>query len=255
MSAPPDDSDDAILSLLLAGSPARVLAAVLPPTEETRATLDGSREALAQLAWALPPVTPSVSAREALERRLAEREKPAPRKALVVLDMIEDYLTPGRPLHVPRARAIIPALADRIAAARREGTPVVYLCDRHEQGDPELECWPTHALVGTTGGDVIPELAPRGAEPVLGHRTYSAFVGTDFDALLRKMDVNTLVLTGCATEVGLMATATDALMRGFRVEVPPDCQAGTNELAEQVTLGVLSVMRPVEPWAPPMRAP
>ena len=56
-----------------------------------------------------------------------------------------------------------------------------------------------------------------------------------------------LVITGCVTELGMFVTAADAMMRGFHVEVPPDCQAGSNPMAEQFALTTLSVMRPVEP--------
>jgi hypothetical protein len=36
-------------------------------------------------------------------------------------------------------------------------------------------------------------------------------------------------------------------MRGYQVEVPPDCHAGTSEAAEQAALRTLSVMRPTPP--------
>ena len=49
------------------------------------------------------------------------------------------------------------------------------------------------------------------------------------------------------TEVGIAATATDALQRGFVVTVPPDCQAGSTALTEQLTLLSLSTMPPYDP--------
>jgi nicotinamidase-related amidase len=159
--------------------------------------------------------------------------------------MLEDYLTPGRPLHVPRARMIIPALQARIARARADGDPILYLVDRHEPNDPELEHLPIHAMTGTSGASVVAELAPAPGDRVIPHRTFSAFFGTDLDRVLKELQINTLVLTGCATEVGLLATATDALQHGYTVEVPVDCQAGTNATAEQVALGVLSALRPL----------
>lgn len=248
-----DDRDEMLLALVLAGTPDRVIDAVVQPSDEDRVGLERHRTALASTALALKPVAPpTVEARAHFAARIAGSKSPRERlarRALVVLDMIGDYLTPGRPLHVPRAKAIVPALRERLDRAREAGEPVLYLCDRHAPDDPELHTWPAHAVEGTDGADVITELAPRPGEPVLGHRTYSAFFETELERTLRSLSVDTLVLTGCATEVGLLATATDALMRGFRVEVPVDCQAGTSEVAEQVALGVLHVMRPVEPFA------
>jgi nicotinamidase-related amidase len=77
--------------------------------------------------------------------------------------------------------------------------------------------------------------------------SYSGFFDTQLEQTLEELGVDTLVLTGCATEVQLMATATDALHRGFAVEVPPDSQAGTSEASELVTMGVLAALAPYTP--------
>ena len=65
--------------------------------------------------------------------------------------------------------------------------------------------------------------------------------------MLDALKVDTIVLTGCLTEIGILATATEALQRGFAVEVPADAQAGANETAERVVLGVLAIMPPYGP--------
>jgi nicotinamidase-related amidase len=124
---------------------------------------------------------------------------------------------------------------------------VLYLCDRHEPGDPEFDAWGAHNVAGTEGAEVWPELAPREGDAVVPHRTYSGFAGTELERELRARGVDTVVLTGCITEIHLFVTAADAMMRGFGVEVPPDCQAGSSPLAEAVALSALSVMRPLEP--------
>ena len=43
------------------------------------------------------------------------------KKALVVVDMLNDFVRPGAPLEVPETRAILPALRRRIWKARRDG--------------------------------------------------------------------------------------------------------------------------------------
>jgi nicotinamidase-related amidase len=174
-----------------------------------------------------------------------------PRRALVVCDMIVDHLTPGRPLEVPRARAIVDALARRIARARASGTAVVYLLDRHEPNDPDLEEWGMHAVEGSEGAEVWGPLAPGPSDRIVTKPSYSGFFRSDLEAVLEELAVDTIVLTGCATEVQLMSTATDALERGFAVEMPADSQAGATELGEAVALGVLSGLAP---YAPARRA-
>jgi nicotinamidase-related amidase len=237
-----------LLDMLLKGSPDRVLEAVVTPSAEDTADLIELRGTLADLALAAPPASP----RPALRARiLAARPRPLrpKRPVLMVLDMIQDHLTPGLPLEVPRARMIVPALQKKLAEARAASMPIIYVCDAHEEGDPDYAhgTWPRHAAAGTAGADVVPELAPEGSDHVVRKPTYSAFTRSNLAPLLDELGADELVLTGCATELGLAATATDALQRGFVVTIPPDCQAGVSEIAEHVTLLTLSTMPPYDP--------
>ena len=235
-----------LLARLLAGTPDRTLDAVAAPCPEDVAALIELRSALVDLATSVEPVTPPPRLRE---RLLAARPRPRrpERPVVVVLDMLNDHLTPGCPLEVSRARDIVPALQQRLAKARAAGIPVVYACDSHEPDDPDYDDWPMHALEGTPGADVWPALAPEPGDRVVKKPTYSAFVRSDLGAVLDELKADSIVLTGCATELGMMATATDALQRGYVVTIPPDCQAGTSDTAEGMTLLTLSTMPPYDP--------
>lgn len=236
--------EERTLQMLLAGTPLRVLDATQVSSPEARADLDATREALGLLGLALDPVPVRETSRDRLAAALDALERPPRRPALVVMDMLRDHLTPGAPLEVPRARAVVPAMRRALEDARRDGVPVVYLCDHHDPGDPELDAWGTHNT-GDPAEEVWPEVAPAPGDVVIPHRTYSGFFETRFDDVLRARGVNTLVLTGCLTEVQLYVTAVDALQRGYRVEVPEALQAGSSPLAEQVTLKTLSALVPV----------
>jgi nicotinamidase/pyrazinamidase len=238
----------ALLEFLIAGRPERLThlaVAEMPP--EQRVALRAVNEAFASVGLAEAAVLPSPELRSRILASVRARLARGPRRALLVCDMIRDHLTPGRPLEVPRARAIVPALATRIEKARGAGEPVVYVLDRHPPDDPELDEWTTHAVEGTEGAEVWPELAPTPRDVIVTKPSYSGFYGSSLDSVLDELAVDTLVLTGCATEVQLMATATDALQRGFAVELPADCQAGASGLAERVTIGVLGALVPYAP--------
>ncbi|MFT3768059.1 MAG: cysteine hydrolase [Minicystis sp.] len=148
---------------------------------------------------------------------------------------------------MPRARDIVPALRARLGEARAAGIPIVYACDSHEASDPDFGVWPIHALAGSEGAEVWPDLAPQPGDRVVTKPTYSAFVRSNLGSVLEEMGADEIILTGCATELGLKATAVDALQRGYVVKVPPDCQAGVTAIAEQVTLLTLSTMPPYDP--------
>jgi nicotinamidase-related amidase len=237
-----------LLDFVLAGRPERLsdlAVSQLPPGQ--RAAVRSVTESVAALGLREAGVSPSPSLRDRVLASARKRLETPPRRAVLVCDMIRDHLTPGRPLEVPRARSIVPALLDRLARARADGEPIVYVLDRHEPGDPELDVWSTHALEGTEGAEVWPPLVPAVGDRIVTKPSYSGFFGTQLERVLDELNVDTIVLTGCATEVQLMATATDALHRGFAVEVPGDSQAGMSELAEQVTLGVLAALVPYAP--------
>jgi len=60
------------------------------------------------------------------------------KKALLIIDMLNDFVREGAPLEVPSTRNIIPHLKKEIKEARREGVPIIYVCDTHDQQDREF---------------------------------------------------------------------------------------------------------------------
>lgn len=237
---------DPLVEKLLSGTPSRVLAGVAGHDPDVCAALDADLEALAAIGLALAPVAPSAALRDRVARALAAAPSPTRRAAVLVVDMLRDHLTPGRALEVPRARDIVPAVQRRLAQARSDGDAVIYVVDHHDEGDPELDVWPAHNDAAPAD-DIWPDLAPAASDTIVTHRSYSGFFETPLDAVLRGLGVNTVVLTGCVTEINLFATATDALQRGYRVEIPRDCQAGSSPEVEHVVLSTLSVMVPTQP--------
>jgi nicotinamidase-related amidase len=234
-----------VAAFVLAGRPERVedgLLALGPP--ELRAGVRAARETFAALALAEEPLAPPADVKTRVLATLASRTT---RRALVVIDMINDHLQPWSLLEVPRARAVVPALKQRIADAREAGVPIVYVVDEHDPDDPDLDAWGTHAVKGSPGTEVWSELAPESGDRIVKKPSYSAFHLSKLDEVLDELHVDTLVLTGCLTEMGIMATATDAMQRGFAVEVPPDSQAGSCAEIEMAMLGTIHVMAPFGP--------
>lgn len=71
--------------------------------------------------------------------------------ALVIVDMLNDFIKKGAPLEVPLGRKVIGPIRRLLDKARHSSIPVIYICDRHLPSDPEFEVWPKHAVVGTEG--------------------------------------------------------------------------------------------------------
>jgi nicotinamidase-related amidase len=234
-----------LVAFVLAGRPERVEdGALLLAPPAYRSAVRDAHEVLATLGRAEAPEAPPAELRARLLATVAQQAR---RRALVVIDMIQDHLAPGSLLEVPRARDVVPALKKRIEDAHAAGVPVVYVVDEHDPADPDLEAWGTHAVKGTEGTEVWEELAPQAGDRVVKKASYSAFFESSLASVLDELRVDTLVLTGCLTEIGIMATATDAMQQGFVVEVPPDSQAGSCAELESAALGTMNVMAPFGP--------
>lgn len=150
------------------------------------------------------------------------------KEALLVIDMLNDFVLPGAPLEVPETRNVIPAIRREIDRAHAEARPVIYICDAHEPDDKEFSKfrWPAHAVKGTQGAQVIEELKPVAHDIVITKNTYSGFFGTNLDQTLKGLGVDSLRLTGCVTHICVMFTASDAVLRDYKVTVVEDGVAG-----------------------------
>lgn len=142
------------------------------------------------------------------------------RRALIVVDMIEDFVREGGALYCgPSMARIVPVIQKELTRARSSGEPVVYLTDNHLEGDAEFQMFPPHAIAGTKGAQVVPEVAPAKDDVVIPKRRYSGFFGTDLDITLREKQVDTLRLVGDCTNICVLYTAADARNLGYAVEI------------------------------------
>lgn len=148
--------------------------------------------------------------------------RPEHRKAaLLVIDMLNDFIT--GPLGNDRGKAIVPEVAAIADDARKAGIPVIFCCDSHIRGvDKELELWGEHAMAGTPGAEIIPEMKVSGKDHVIPKRRYSGFFQTDLDLLLRELGADTVILTGLYTNMCVRHTAADAYMLGYNVVLAKD---------------------------------
>lgn len=161
--------------------------------------------------------------------------------ALAIIDMQNDFVQPGAPACVAGAAATLPALRRLLEMARAEGWAVFHIARAHRADGSDVELFRRESfrqgrgicVGGTPGADIVPELAPLPGETVLAKRRFSAFLFTEFDALLRRAGVETLVIGGTQYPNCVRATAVDAMARDYRTVVVTDCcSAQTPEIAQ-----------------------
>ena len=149
--------------------------------------------------------------------------------AILVVDMLQDFVYGA--LTCERAVAIVPATARLLDAAREAGLPVIFCNDAHlPKIDRELALWGDHAIVGTPGAEVIPELKLCDKDFVVPKRRYSGFFQTDLDILLKELGVDTVIVTGLHAHMCVRHTSADAYQLGYDVVVAKEA---TDSFTEQ----------------------
>lgn len=161
-------------------------------------------------------------------------------RALLVVDMLKDFVYEDGALPVPGAKKIIPCINEKIREFRERGEPIIFVCDAHEEDDREFRVWGRHAVDGTEGAEVIDELDKREGDIVVKKKRFSAFFGTNLEEILRERGIDTLVITGVLTNICVLHTAADASMRNFKVVVPKDCVATVDEPTQEWALRHIS---------------
>ena len=149
--------------------------------------------------------------------------------ALIVVDMQNDFVDSRGSLCVSKARQTIPAIRRLIDLARAHKLPVIYTQDWHSPDDPEFAVWGTHALGGTWGAEIVPELSPGPEDLVVRKLRYDGFFGTTLEQELLDRSVNTVMITGTVSNICVLHTAGSAALRGIHVIVPVDAVSAITE--------------------------
>ncbi|MGY0483391.1 isochorismatase family protein [Endobacter medicaginis] len=150
------------------------------------------------------------------------------RTALVLIDLQRGILAlPGLTPHsADEVLSRCTALAERFRAA---GAPVVLV-------HVDLAAAPPSQLVdqpmaGPPPADfaVLADGLERPGDIVVLKRHWGAFTGTELDLRLRRLQVDTIVLAGIATTIGVELTARNAWELGYNVVIAPDACSAPGE--------------------------
>jgi nicotinamidase-related amidase len=104
--------------------------------------------------------------------------------------------------------ANIGAVVDR---ARRDGVPVVWV----QHSDEEL-------VKGSDAWLIVPELAPRGVEPLIEKNYGDSFEDTSLEKVLSELGVGKLVVVGAETDACVRSTLHGAFVRGYDTTLVSD---------------------------------
>lgn len=166
---------------------------------------------------------------------------------LLVVDMINAFVNRESPLCVKGARETVPRISRVVTECRRAGIPIFFVTRgyREDGSDVELSRWRYWSengrplLVNSSGkasDEFYGPLKPGRGDFVITKRKWSAFFRTELDLLLRKLDIDTVAITGTQTPNCIRATAYDADMNDFGTVLITDCISSNTEEVQQANL-------------------
>jgi len=92
---------------------------------------------------------------------------------------------------------------------------------------------------GESDAEIVDAVAPRGDEIVLSKVSAGAFNGSDLDLVLRRLGIETLIVTGLVTAGCVEGTVRGASDRGYEVFVVGDACADWTTQHHDISLGIL----------------
>lgn len=151
--------------------------------------------------------------------------------AIVVIDMLNDFIGEKATLRCESGEKIVPDIRRLVDFAHDHNIQVIHVQEAHREKDRDFRVRPVHAIKGTWGSQFIPELQPEEdkGDYVVQKRRHSAFSYTDFDLFCREEEIDTLVLTGVWTNVCVRSTASDGLYHGYNIICISDATASKDE--------------------------
>ena len=167
----------------------------------------------------------------------AERLDPK-RTCLLLFDFLVGHVGKDPQRYAP----VLANAAQLLSAARAAGAMVAYArADHRADGGTTArtlhDSGPRPPLItsGTPEAQIVPELASRSGDYMVPKQRWSAFHGTYLDLALRARQVDTIVLTGGSTEIGISSTAYAARDLDYNLLIVSDaCTTAKHDVQTQL---------------------
>ncbi len=204
-----------------------------------------------------PVIHPAVVAR-VTERRGSVRvfdRLISDRTAHIIVDLQNGFMAPGAVAEIGTARDIVPNVNRISAALRAAGGQVVYIQNTFDE--IAVRTWSTFFehfcsparrarmieafTPGSEGHALWPGLDVLPQDLLVRKRRFGAFApgASDLHAILQDRGIDTLIITGTATQVCCESTARDAMMLNYKVFFIAD---GNATFTDEEHNGTISAM-------------
>jgi len=138
-----------------------------------------------------------------------------PNTALLVID-VQSIVVDG----AHGRDAVVANVGHLVDQARAEQVPVVWV----QHSDDTIER-------GSAGWQIVPELAPAAAEPLVEKHYFDSFEATTLEEVLADLGVGRLIVAGAQTDACVRSTLHGALVRGYDAILVSDAHTTEDQSA------------------------
>ena len=178
------------------------------------------------------------------------------RTAHIVVDLQNGFMAPGAVAEIDEAREIVPVVNRISEAVRDAGGLVVYI--QNTLDEVAIRTWSTYLdhfctparkqrmietfTPGAEGHALWSGLDIRPEDLKVQKRRFGAFVAgsSDLHDILQARGIDTLIITGTASQVCCESTARDAMMMNYKVFFVADGNATFNDQEHNATLSAMA---------------
>ena len=164
-----------------------------------------------------------VSAQTIIDEWSSVKAPPAPELTSVTVDpkttalLMLDFLKQNCGSN-PRCVATLPKAQKFLAAARAKDMTIIY-----------------SLFPGPVISDTLPDVAPKGTEPVVSS-FFNKFLDTDLEKILKGKGIKTVILMGAASDGAILYTGTEAFFRHYQTIIAVDAIAGKTAYVDQFSV-------------------
>jgi len=164
--------------------------------------------------------------------------------ALIIVDMQNDFVLPNAPQCIKGAVSVIPNIQKVLHTFREKSLPVFHVYREYRADGSDIEKTrlddflngEKYCVPRTKGCEIIDELFPREEEYRIVKNRFSGFMNTELDFILRRLEVESIVICGIQYPNCIRATVFDGVALGYDVTLITDATAAQTEKIAQANI-------------------
>ncbi|MDX9833852.1 MAG: isochorismatase family cysteine hydrolase [Desulfobulbus sp.] len=174
----------------------------------------------------------------------------ASKMALIIIDMQNDFALPGAPMCVAGAMAVLPNIKQVLAHFRKKSLPVFHVVREYRADGSDIEgtrlpgflSKESYCVPDTKGCAIVQGLEPLPNEYRIVKNRFSAFMHTELDFMLRRLEIRDIAVCGIQYPNCIRASIFDGVSLGYNVTLIKDAAgAQTEEIAQANILDIANI--------------